>query len=366
MVRRSLPFAAIAAAGLMLAACSGSGPAASHGTTATAATSPGDGSATGASSPGGGSTSSGGSTSGSTRNVPALQSRFVKVIGSVEPSVVEVQTNKDLGSGIVFDSKGDVVTNNHVVTGSTSFSVLTSTGHRSRATLVGTFPEDDLAVLHAAAVADIHPASFANSKHLRVGDIVLAVGNPLGLASSVTQGIVSALGRTVTEPNGTPIPDAIQTSAPINPGNSGGALVDLAGKVVGVPTLTAQDPQIGGAAVGIGFAIPSDTVRTIAGQIVKYGKVENSHRAYLGIAAANLPTGRGVLVAGVTNGGPATTAGVRPGDVILAIAGHATPSPQRLAVALAALTPGRTAKLRVAVPGHGEKTLQVTLGQYPG
>ena len=112
----------------------------------------------------------------------------------------------------------------------------------------------------------------------------MAIGNPLGLSSSVTQGIVSALGRSSSEGGGVTLPNTIQTSAPINPGNSGGALVDIQGRVIGVPTLAASDPQLGGAAAGIGFAIPSNTVRDIAGQIVKNGKVVNSHRAYLGIS----------------------------------------------------------------------------------
>lgn len=229
-----------------------------------------------------------------------LQQTFIRVIKEASPSVVLVRTGSGLGSGIVLDSSGDVVTNNHVVTGATSVTVTTSSGQVAQATIVGAFAEDDLAVLRASGLKGLHPAKFANSSNLKVGDLVLAMGNPLGLASSVTEGIVSALGRTVSEPGGIPIPDTIQTSAAINPGNSGGALVDLNGKVVGVPTLAATDPQMGGAAVGIGFAIPSNTVKTIAGQIVKYGHVKSSHRAFLGMTAADIPTVKGALVVGVS------------------------------------------------------------------
>src|SRR5579875_229650 len=136
----------------------------------------------------------------------SLQSEFVNVIDRVSPAVVQISTPSDLGSGVVFDSRDDVVTNAHVI----------ASGGPYPATLVGEFAPDDLAVVHAQG-ASLSPASFANSKALRVGDIVLAIGNPLGLRSSVTNGIVSALGRTVDEPNGVVLPNVIQTSAPINP-----------------------------------------------------------------------------------------------------------------------------------------------------
>jgi len=187
----------------------------------------------------------------------ALQQRFVQVVKHVGPSVVLIQTDQGLGSGIVFDAKGDVVTNNHVVENAGSFQVTLANGRQYRAQLVGTFPADDLAVLHIDA-GGLRPAAFADSSSLQVGDVALAIGNPLGLQSSVTEGIVSALGRTVNEDNGVALPNVIQTSAAINPGNSGGALVNLQGQVIGIPTLAATDPQLGGsAAPGIGFAIPA-------------------------------------------------------------------------------------------------------------
>src|SRR4029453_10079763 len=221
----------------------------------------------------------------------ALQGQFVQVVKQVGPSVVLIQTSQGLGSGIVFDAKGDVVTNDHVVEGAGRFQVTLADGKQYPARLVGSFAADDVAVLHIDA-GGLHPASFADSSRLQVGDVTLAIGNPLGLQSSVTEGIVSALGRTVNEDNGVALPNVIQTSAPINPGNSGGALVDLEGQGVGIPPLAATDPEMGGAAAGIGFAIPSSTVRDIAGQLIGRGKVTNSHRAWLGVEGAATPSDR--------------------------------------------------------------------------
>jgi putative serine protease PepD len=158
--------------------------------------------------------------------------------------------------------------------------------------------------------------------------------------------------------------NAIQTSAPINPGNSGGALADVRGRVIGIPTLAAVDAQLGGAAAGIGFAIPSNTVRDIAGQIVRNGKVVNSRRAYLGVEIGD--TGNGVYVGTVTAGGPAAKAGLVPGDVILAVAGKPTLSSDELGSVLATLRPGQTVKVRIARQNGTTATLDVELGEYPG
>src|SRR4029077_12348955 len=168
------------------------------------------------------------------------------------------------------------------------------------------------------------PAVFANSAKLEVGDIAIAIGNPLGLSSSVTEGIVSGLNRQESEgQGGATLQNAIQTSAAINPGNSGGALADIQGRVIGIPTLAAGDPQLGGAAGGIGFAIPSNDVADYAKQIIAHGKVVNSHRAYLGINIGD--TGDGVYVSAVSAGGPAAKAGLKVGDVIVAVNGSPTP-----------------------------------------
>jgi len=293
-----------------------------------------------------------------------LQDDFVNVYRKVAPSVVQIETSEGLGSGIVFDAKGDIVTNAHVVGAATTFVVTTSKGRRLKGTLVGKFEADDLAVIKVPGSAGLRPATFADSSKLRVGDIAMAIGNPLGLSSSVTQGIVSALRRSASEGGGIVLPNTIQTSAPINPGNSGGALADIHGRVIGVPTLAAGDPQLGGAAAGIGFAIPSNTVRDIAGQIVKYGKVVNSHRAYLGVEIGE--TGSCVYVGKVTANGPAAKAGIRAGDVIVAIAGKATPTSDELGSVLAQHRPGQTVKVKIVRQNGSSATVDLKLGEYPG
>jgi putative serine protease PepD len=197
-----------------------------------------------------------------------LQSQFVRVVERVSPQVVQIQTEQGLGSGIVYDDHGDIVTNAHVTGDARRFLVTLSDGDRRAATLVGSDPRNDVAVIHVSGDAP-QPATFADSSSLKAGDIVFAIGNPLGLQSSVTQGIVSSLNREVSEGNGVTLSDAIQTSAEINPGNSGGALVDLSGRVRGVPTLAALDPELGDtAAPGIGFAITSDTVKRVADDLI--------------------------------------------------------------------------------------------------
>jgi S1-C subfamily serine protease len=294
----------------------------------------------------------------------ALQQQFVQVVKQVGAAVVLIRTSEGLGSGIVFDANGDVVTNNHVVDNADGFQVTLANGRQYRARLVGSFPADDLAVLHIGA-SGLHPAAFADSSRLQVGDVALAIGNPLGLQSSVTEGIVSALGRTVNEDNGVALPNVIQTSAPINPGNSGGALVDLQGQVIGIPTLAATDPELGGTAPGLGFAIPSNTVRDIAAQLIDQGKVTNSHRAYLGVQLGTTTSG-GVLVVQVQPGGPAAKAGIAAGELLAAVNGTATPDQATLADVLAGLQPGQTVTVAVLRPDGSRHTVRVTLGQYPG
>jgi putative serine protease PepD len=180
----------------------------------------------------------------------------------------------------------------------------------------------------------------------------------------VTQGIVSALGRAPSEGGAAVLRNAIQTSAPINPGNSGGALVDIRGRLMGIPTLAATDAQLGGVAAGIGFAIPSNVVRDIAGQIIKNGRVVNSRRAYLGVEIGD--TGNGVYVGTVTSGGPAARAGIRAGDVIVAVAGKPTPTSDELGSVLASLRPGQTVKVRIERQSGSSTTVNVKLGEYPG
>jgi S1-C subfamily serine protease len=196
----------------------------------------------------------------------SLQQQFVTLIRRVSPSVVQIRTAQALGSGVVFDGRGDVVTNAHVVAGASHVVVTLASGTSHPASVVGRDTATDLAVIRLSTGRP-PAATFADSSRLEVGDIALALGNPLGLRSSVTEGIVSAVGRNVAEGNGVNLSSVIQTSAEINPGNSGGALVDLSGRVIGIPTLAAVDPEMGGPAPGIGFAIDSNTVRRIAGAL---------------------------------------------------------------------------------------------------
>ena len=292
----------------------------------------------------------------------ALEQTFVAVYRAVSPSVVQISTSEGLGSGIIFDKSGNIVTNDHVVGTATAFSVTTSTGKRLKGSLVGRFTPDDLAVIKVNGTG-LRPATFADSSKLRVGDIAMAIGNPLGLSSSVTEGIVSALNRQETESNGATLPNLIQTSAPINPGNSGGALVDIHGRVIGIPTLAAQGAQLGVA--GIGFAIPSNVVTDIAGQIVKNGHVVNSHRAYLAITVGDTG-GNGVYVTSVTPGGPAAKAGIVEGDVIVSVNGKPTRTPDDLSAVLARLKPGQSVTIKLIHQSGAAATVTATLGDYPG
>jgi putative serine protease PepD len=296
----------------------------------------------------------------------ALQAAFVKVVRSVSPSVVQIEDQQGLGSGVVLDSDGDIVTNNHVVSGATSFIVTTSSGNRYSGKLVGSFPPDDLAVIKVSG-AHLKPAIFADSSKLKVGDLAIAIGNPLGLRSSVTEGIVSAFRQAVPEESGNvTLPSVIQTSAAINPGNSGGALVDIEGRVIGIPTLAAIDPQLGGgSAPGIGFAIPSSLVKDIADQILAHGKVIDSHRAFLGVRVGDT-NGNGVIVGSVTAGGAAAKAGIRVGDVIVSVDGMPTPTTGVLSAVLAELKPRQKVPIVVKHQSGTKTTLHVTLGTFPG
>jgi putative serine protease PepD len=304
-------------------------------------------------------TSGSGSASGGTASAAQIQGQYEQVVDHVLRSVVQISTSNSTGSGVVYDTNGDIVTNAHVVGNATTVTVREPVGTKEvNATVVGTFPPDDLAVVRVQSNAsNFKPAAWANSDHVQVGQIVLAMGNPLGLTDSVTQGIVSATGRTVGEGAGEPalITAAIQTSAAINPGNSGGALVNLSDQVVGIPTLAAQLPDQGGAAPGIGFAIPSDTVKNIAGQLIKDGKVTKSDRAALGITAQGAATSSGqpagVAVLSVSPGSAAASAGVKPGDVIVGINTEKITSMQELQTAVAQFPPGTKVTIRYTTAG---------------
>jgi S1-C subfamily serine protease len=203
-------------------------------------------------------------------NVQAAQEA---AIAKIEPSVVELQVftaqGEQIGSGVIIDKNGDIVTNNHVVSGEQSITVVLSNGKKEQGQLVGSVAADDLAVVRIQPYANMVVAQIGNSSSLKAGQEVLAVGNPLGITETATNGIISALHRSVTESNGVTIADAIQTDAPINPGNSGGALIDLQGQLIGIPTLAAIDTETNTVANGVGFAIPSSLVQTALTQILK-------------------------------------------------------------------------------------------------
>jgi S1-C subfamily serine protease len=300
---------------------------------------------------------------------------YANVVRQVVPSVVQIRTPAGLGSGVVLDTAGNIVTNAHVTGNATEFQVQLAGDTTPRdARLVGSYPPDDLAVIRVDDPSGLRSARFGDSDKVQAGDVVLAVGNPLGLSSSVTEGIVSATGRAVTEPAASGsaaavLPGAIQTSAPINPGNSGGALVNASGEVIGIPTLAAASPQSGAQAQGIGFAIPSNLVRDIAGQLIESGHVANSHRAAICAQIATVtgpdgaPAGAGVVA--VTDGGPADKAGLRAGDVITSAGQARIRDAQALSQALAAARPGDQLILTV-IRGTQHQAVTLTLGELPG
>ncbi|WP_035802774.1 S1C family serine protease [Kitasatospora mediocidica] len=349
----ALTCAAALAAALVVGGCSSSKPSTSSSSTS---------SSSGSSSPGAAPSTS-----------DQLQNDYQQVIGNVLPSVVQITTASGLGSGIVYDDKGDIVTNAHVVGTATTFDVtLANSTTTLPATLVGSYPDSDLAVVKLSnPPSGLRPAVFADSGKVEVGQITLAMGSPLGLSSSVTEGIVSATGRTVSEPSGGGSPGAtignmVQTSAAINPGNSGGALVNLSSQVIGINTLAAVDQETNGsAAPGIGFAIPSATITNIADQLIKSGTVTNSGRAALGITARTYFDSNfkpsGAVIVSVTAGGPAASAGLQSGDVITQLGSTQITTLSSLTTALASLTPG--SKVTVTYQRAGQtKTADVTLG----
>jgi putative serine protease PepD len=311
---------------------------------------------------------------GALRPSPAtpLQLGYERAIRVTLPSVVQIDAGKSEGAGVVFDSKGDIVTNAHVVAGETKYVVLASdSAEPLPARLLGSFPPDDLAVIRVTkGVQSLRPARWANSDRAEIGELVLAMGNPFGLTDSVTQGIISAIGRTVTGETkaGKPpmaITNALQTSAAINPGNSGGALVLLSGDVIGIPTLSATNPNQGGTAEGIGFAIPANTVRLIANQLITHGRVITSERASLQVLDSTHTNSKGnpdgVSVDATKPGGAAAVAGIKVGDIITGLEGQATDTLAQLEDRLVDYHPGH--KVKVDVTRNGSpKQFTVKLG----
>jgi putative serine protease PepD len=278
---------------------------------------------------------------------------------------VQIATDAGLGSGVILDAKGNVVTNAHVLQGATRMQVTLADGRQFAARLVGACAPDDLAVVTIGTGKGIKPARFADSSKLAVGEIVLAVGDPLGLQSSVTDGIISALGRDVSEGQGIVLPNTIQTSAKINPGNSGAALVSLQAQVIGIPTLAAANPQLGSPAADIGSAIPGNTVTDIAGQIIRYGRVVNSRRASLAVSIADTPTRSGALIVIVQPNSPAAEARIAAGDAIIKLNGTGIADTSDLATALADHRPGDKVTITVENTNGTRRTTTVTLGELP-
>jgi putative serine protease PepD len=259
------------------------------------------------------------------------------------------------GTGFVYDSKGDIVTNDHVVSASSSVNVKLSDGSTYKATVVGTDPSTDLAVLHIDAPASkLTPLALGDSSKVAVGDGVVAIGNPFGLDGTVTSGIVSALNREIVSPDNTPIEGAIQTDAAINHGNSGGPLLNLQGDVIGV---TSQIQSDSGGNDGVGFAVPSNTVRTIATQLIATGKAQH---ALLGVSVQTASSG-GVTVGQVSAGSAADSAGLKAGDVITAVDGTKVATAEKLRAIIAAHKPGDSITLTIQRSGSS-KTVTATLG----
>ncbi|MGY1770412.1 S1C family serine protease [Blastococcus sp. SYSU D00813] len=312
-------------------------------------------------------------------NATAVTAAAAKATPSVVTVYVSSGSSSGSGSGVVLTSDGYVVTNNHVVTLDSStdtatVQVRTSDGTLYDATVVGTDPTSDLAVLRLDGASDLTPAEFADSDEVQVGDLAVAIGAPLGLSDTVTDGIVSATDRAVatgsTQDDATVI-DALQTDAAINPGNSGGALVDAAGQVIGINTAIAtvasgapgQSGQSGN--IGVGFAIPSNTAQRIAEEIIADGTADTT---YLGVSArtdGSEEVGTGAQVVSVQPGSPAAAAGLAAGDVVTAVGDRPITTSTELTAAVRGHAPGEQVTLTVERDGQ-TTTVDVTLGTATG
>jgi Do/DeqQ family serine protease len=296
------------------------------------------------------------------RRNPMLR-QYLSQKGHAAPGTV--QELEGLGSGVLVSSDGYIVTNNHVIDEADKITVATIGGQTFTAKVVGADPATDIAVLKISA-RDLPAAVLGDSSQLRVGDIVLAVGNPFGVGQTVTSGIVSA-----TERDGfgiTDYEDFIQTDAAINPGNSGGALADARGRVIGINTVILSSS---GGFEGIGLAVPINLARNAMEQIISRGKVV---RGYLGVSlrpissdlaqAFRLPAAKGAVVADIASKSPAAQAGIKAGDIVLETDGQAVQSSRDLRLRIAQTKPGARMNLKLLRIG-GQKAVTVTLGETP-
>ena len=275
-----------------------------------------------------------------------------------EPPAERPESAVNLGSGVIVSSEGYLLTNNHVVEGADEITVVAVGREPLAARVVGTDPETDLAVLKIDA-KNLSAITFGKSEQLQVGDVVLAIGNPFGVGQTVTQGIVSATGRNRLGIN--TFENFIQTDAAINPGNSGGALIDTNGNLIGINTAIFTKTE---GSVGIGFAIPVSLARQVMEQIITKGRVD---RGWLGVAAQDIEHDanvRGARIMGVQRGGPAERAGIRPGDVVVAINGKPIPDTGALINETAALAPGTRGTFGVLRDGK-PLSVPVEVGRRP-
>ena len=306
--------------------------------------------------------------------LPSVDSKPVKprkgqtVAGAIyeaaSPAVVSIRAGNGSGTGFLIGNDGTIVTNDHVVESSKRVIVrFGRDGSSIDADVLGTDPSSDMAVISIAKrdiPKGVKPLQFAVSRNVRVGDMVLAIGNPFDLDRTATQGIVSALGRDIEAPNHYTINNVIQTDAPINPGNSGGPLLDDSAHVIGVNSQIATAGSQGN--VGIGFAVPANTARQVVPILKKGGTIK---RAYLGVQTGIAPAGTsGARIVDVVPAGPAARAGLRVGDVIKSVGGKRVTDPTQLSTLVSAKKPGEQTSVVVTRDGASQ-TVQVTLGTRP-
>ena len=282
-----------------------------------------------------------------------------------ERSEDEAQRAFGLGSGVIINSRGYILTNQHVVEAADEIEVALPDGKKLAAKVVGNDPETDLAVLKVDA-QNLPAIMLGQAENLRVGDVVLAIGNPLGVGQTVTMGIVSALHRTGLSIN--TFENFIQTDAAINQGNSGGALIDSSGNLVGINTAILS--QSGGS-IGIGFAIPVSTAKQVMEQLIASGAVT---RGWVGVElqeitaeladSFKLGIAAGVLIAGVQRGSPADRAGIKPGDIVLTVDGKEVKDPETMRNLIVALEPGKQAALKLR-RGKNDMEVEVSVGKRP-